>query len=61
MTRLLGSADIETLASEESVRGVLVRAVVKQAESADEAELNLLEEALQLLLARFQAMDGGAL
>jgi hypothetical protein len=60
MTRLLGSAHIETLAREESVRGVLVRAVIKQSEFADEQELQLLEEALQLLLKRFQAMDGEA-
>jgi hypothetical protein len=60
MTRLLGSAHIETLAREESVRGVLVRAVIKQSEFADEQELQLLEDALQLLLKRFQAMDGYA-
>jgi hypothetical protein len=58
MTRLLGSAHIETLAREESVRGVLVRTVIKQSEFADEQELQLLEDALQLLLKRFQAMDG---
>ncbi len=60
MTALLGSAQIETLAREESVRGVLVRTVLKQAELADEHELQLLEDALQLLLTRFQSMDGGA-
>lgn len=60
MTRLLGSAHIEALAREESVRGVLVRAVIKQSEFADEQELELLEDALQLLLKRFQAMDGEA-
>ncbi|MFC1779530.1 hypothetical protein ACFLZU_04240 [Thermodesulfobacteriota bacterium] len=60
MTRLLGSAHIEVLAREESVRGVLVRAVIKQSEFADEQELELLEDALQLLLKRFQAMDGEA-
>jgi hypothetical protein len=58
MTRLLGSAHIETLAREESVRGVLVRTVIKQSEFADEQELQLLEDALQLLLKRFQAMEG---
>ncbi len=61
MTGLLGSAQIETIAREESVRGVLVRKVLKQAERADEHELKLLEEALQLLLERFQSMDGGVL
>ena len=60
MTRLLGSAHIEVLAREETVRGVLVRAVIKQSEFADEQELELLEDALQLLLKRFQAMDGEA-
>jgi hypothetical protein len=60
MTRLLGSAHIETLAREESVRGVLVRTVIKKSEFADEQELQLLEDALQLLLKRFQAMDGEA-
>ena len=60
MTRLLGSAHIETLACEESVRGVLVRTVIKQSEFADEQELQLLEDALHLLLKRFQAMDGEA-
>ena len=60
MTALLGSVQIEILAGEESVRGVLVRTVLKQAELADEHELQLLEDALQLLLTRFQSMDGGA-
>jgi hypothetical protein len=60
MTRLLGSAHIATLAREESVRGVLVRTVIKKSEFADEQELQLLEDALQLLLKRFQAMDGEA-
>ena len=58
MTRLLGSAHIQVLAREESVRGVLVRTVIKQSESADEQELQLLEDALQLLLKRVQAMGG---
>jgi hypothetical protein len=58
MTHLLGSAHIQSLAREESVRGVLVRTVIKQSELADEQELRLLEDALQLLLKRFQAMDG---
>lgn len=61
MTGLLGNAQIETLAREESVRGVLVRRVLKQAELADEHELQLLEDALQLLLKRFQSMDGEAI
>jgi hypothetical protein len=58
MSRLLGSAHIETLAREESVRGVLVRMVMEQAEQADNTEMALLENALQLLLTRFQVMGG---
>jgi hypothetical protein len=42
------------------VRGVLVRLVLEQAESADLDEVKLLEQALQLLLNRFQAMEGDA-
>lgn len=56
MTRLLESTRIETLAREESVRGVLVRMALEQAEHADREELVLLEKALQLLMSRFQAM-----
>ncbi len=58
MKRLLGSPHIAALAREESVRGVLVRSVIEQAEQADEEELQLLESALQLLLKKFQSMDG---
>jgi hypothetical protein len=58
MTRILGSKHIDDLAREESVLGVLVRTVIKQAEFADENELLLLENALQLLLKRFQPLDG---
>ena len=58
MTPLLGSAHIETLAREESVRGVLVRMVIEQAENADSDEMVLLEKALQMLLTRFQSMEG---
>ena len=60
MTRLLGSARIETLAKEESVRGVLVRMVMEEAECADSEELMLLENTLQLLLTRFQSLGGDA-
>jgi hypothetical protein len=58
MTGLLASDQIKTLAREESVRGVLVRMVLEQAEGADIDEVKLLEQALQLLLSRFQAMEG---
>ena len=60
MTGLLENDQIKTLAREESVRGVLVRMVLEQAEGADLDEVKLLEEALQLLLTRFQAMEGDA-
>jgi len=60
MTGLLGSVQIESLAREKSVRGVLVGLARRQAEQADAEELALLEKALQLLLERFQAMEGGA-
>ena len=60
MTRLLGSARIETLSKEESVRGVLVRMVMAEAERADSEELALLENTLQLLLVRFQSLGGDA-
>ena len=60
MTGLLGSNQIKSLASEESVRGVLVRMVLEQAEGADRDEMKLLEQALQLLLSRFQAIQGDA-
>ena len=56
--RLLESNQIKNLAREESVRGVLVRMVLEQAENADPEEAALLEQALQLLLTRFQAMEG---
>lgn len=56
--RLLESNQIKNLAREESVRGVLVRMVLEQAENADPDEVALLEQALQLLLTRFQAMEG---
>ena len=61
MTGLLGSDQIKALAREESVRGVLVRMVLEQAEGADTDDLTLLEQALQLLLTRFQAMEGDAI
>ena len=60
MTGLLESDQIKTLAREESVRGVLVRLVLEQAEGADLDEVKLLEQALQLLLTRFQTMEGDA-
>jgi hypothetical protein len=60
MTYLLGSADIKALSREDSVRGVLVRMVMEQAEDADSEEIALLENALQLLLTRFKVMEDGA-
>jgi len=58
MTRLLDSTRIKTLAREESVRGVLVRMVLEQAEHADSEEISQLETALQLLLTRFNSLEG---
>jgi hypothetical protein len=61
MTRLFDSAYVAALAREESVRGVLVRRVKEEAVAAEnDEELVLLENALELLLTRFQAMDGEA-
>lgn len=60
MTGLLESSDIETLAHEESVRGVLTRMALAEAAQADSREAELLEKALHLLLTRFQAMEGDA-
>lgn len=56
MTRLLGSTRIADLAREESVRGVLVRSVLEQAEQAESDEIELLEKALELLLSRFNSL-----
>ncbi len=61
MTRLLDSARIETLSREESVRGVLVRMVLEQAEHADNEEVLQLENALQLLLTRFKSLGDDVL
>ena len=57
MTRLLGSAQLEALAREESVRGVLIRMVMEEAEQACHEDQELLEEALQLLMQRFKVME----
>lgn len=43
-----------TLAKEDSVRGLLVRTVERKCETAGEEEQRLLKEALQLLLTRFE-------
>lgn len=58
MTRLLGSERIANLAKEESVRGVLVRMVLEQSAQADHEEKELLENALELLLTRFNLTGG---
>jgi hypothetical protein len=61
MTGLFASTRIEALSREESVRGVLVRMALKQAEQAEsETDVVLLEKALQLLLIRFQALEDDA-
>jgi len=61
MTRLLDSTRIKTLSREESVRGVLVRMVLEQAEHADNEEVLQLENALQLLLTRFKSLGDDVL
>jgi hypothetical protein len=58
MTNLLESPLLVTLSREQSVRGVLVRMVLEQAEHAGGDEKILLENALQLLLSQFQTMEG---
>lgn len=57
MTELLNNEQILALAQENSVRGTLVRQVLERAEGADAKERQLLEQALQLLLSRFQAVE----
>jgi RNA polymerase-interacting CarD/CdnL/TRCF family regulator len=57
MTDLLNNEQILALAQENSVRGTLVRQVLERAEGADAKERQLLEQALQLLLSRFQAVE----
>lgn len=58
MTNLLDKEEIKALASEESVRGVVVKKVLEKVKDADDEETRLLEEALELLLLRFQASEG---
>ncbi|NIQ08678.1 MAG: hypothetical protein GWO23_02900 [Gammaproteobacteria bacterium] len=58
MSSLLNSEHVQSLVNEDSVRGVLVRRTLKAAEEADSEELRRLEKALQLLLSRFQEMEG---
>lgn len=60
MTRLLDSDQIKALADEQSVRGILVRMALQEAEGADSEELEMLDQALQLLLTRFQSLPGDA-
>ncbi|MEJ2470270.1 MAG: hypothetical protein P8Y91_03185 [Desulfuromonadales bacterium] len=57
MTELLNNEQILALAQENSVRGTLVRQVLERAEGADAKERQLLEQALQLLLSRFKAVE----
>jgi hypothetical protein len=60
MKNILDSPEVEALAKEESVRGVLVRMALNQAEQAGREELVQLEKALELLLARFRALEDDA-
>jgi hypothetical protein len=57
---LLESAELQALAAEESVRGVLVRKALEEALSADASDRVVLEQALTLLLERFGAGEGRA-
>lgn len=58
MSGLLENDQVQSLANEDSVRGELVRVTLKEAAAAGAEELRLLEKSLQLLLARFQEMEG---
>lgn len=58
MKGLLESEQIQALVKEESVRGYLVRKTLAEAEVANAEGIHRLEKALQLLLERFQAMEG---
>lgn len=58
MSRLLDSEHVQSLVAEDSVRGVLVRRALNAAEGCDGEDLHHLEKALQLLLSRFQDMEG---
>ena len=58
MSSLLESEQVKALTKEDSVRGELVRTTLEEAASADAEELRLLEKSLQLLLGRFQEMEG---
>ena len=58
MSGFISNEQIIALADEDSVRGVLVRRALKEAEGAEGDELRQLEKALQLLLGRFQAIEG---
>lgn len=58
MKGLLQSEQVQTLAKEDSVRGYLVRRTLTEAEDANVEEIPRFEKALQLLLERFQAMEG---
>lgn len=60
MSSWLESERLATLAREESVRGLLVRKALKEADQADEAERRTIEKALRLLLERFGAGEEGA-
>lgn len=58
MKGLLESEQIKALVREESVRGYLVRKTLEEAENLSAEEVPCLEKALQLLLERFQSMEG---
>jgi hypothetical protein len=57
MSGLFASEQIRELAEEDSVRGVLLRRALREAEDAGADDLRQLEKAVQLLLGRFRVME----
>ena len=56
--KLLSSDQVAQFAREKSVRGAVVRKVQQRADDASQEQLQVLEEALSLLLDCFQAEPG---
>jgi len=59
MTDFLASPRISELAREQSVRGLVTRLALEKAAAAEAGERQVIEQALQELLARFSADGGG--
>ncbi|MDH3997615.1 MAG: hypothetical protein OET90_02145 [Desulfuromonadales bacterium] len=58
MSDFFNNPQFESLAKEESVRGVVARLAQERSAEVNADEKAVLEEAVQLLLQQFQAMDG---